>query len=206
MFVRSVWSSCLCGHCLQCVEGDASPRLSFRKRLVNSILGLNPMLSPLSPSSPTEYRDVSTTSSITRAKSRSVRLPPSASAQRNRHPRPLSWGCVCTIEFSAGWLPLCLLTCLILHLYLLHLRCSRVKYCLKTKLNIIKITLWSNDFHAQIPFWRCGHFSIFFWLWTNFSSIIFSMKLNGHYCRCSDSGPVGAGLTFSGPFLFWQMG
>ncbi|KAM9476517.1 bridge-like lipid transfer protein family member 1 isoform 2-T2 [Clarias gariepinus] len=76
-----------------CVDGDASPRLSFRKRLVNSILGLNPMLSPHSPSSSSEYRDVSTASSITRAKSRSVRLPPSASAQRSRHPRPLSWGC-----------------------------------------------------------------------------------------------------------------
>ncbi|XP_072533895.1 bridge-like lipid transfer protein family member 1 isoform X2 [Salminus brasiliensis] len=76
-----------------CMEGDLSPRLSFRRRLVNSILGLSPTLPPRSPSAHSEYRDVSAASSITRSKSRSVRLPPSASAQRTRHPRPLSWGC-----------------------------------------------------------------------------------------------------------------
>ncbi|XP_062852110.1 bridge-like lipid transfer protein family member 1 isoform X3 [Trichomycterus rosablanca] len=76
-----------------CVDGDLSPRVSFRKRLVNSILGISPTSSPHSPPASSEYREVSSASSITRAKSRSVRLPPSACAQTSRHPRPLSWGC-----------------------------------------------------------------------------------------------------------------
>ncbi|XP_051507194.1 transmembrane protein KIAA1109 homolog isoform X2 [Myxocyprinus asiaticus] len=71
-------------------EGDLSPRLSFRTRLVNSILGFSP--SP-PPSSPSECRNISPSSAITRLKSRSVRLPATANAERTRHPRPLSWGC-----------------------------------------------------------------------------------------------------------------
>ncbi|XP_059373790.1 bridge-like lipid transfer protein family member 1 isoform X2 [Carassius carassius] len=71
-----------------CPEGDLSPRLSFRRRLVNSILGISPP--PLSPS---ECRNISPSSTITRLKSRSVRLSSTANAERTRHPRPLSWGC-----------------------------------------------------------------------------------------------------------------
>ncbi|XP_016400966.1 bridge-like lipid transfer protein family member 1 isoform X2 [Sinocyclocheilus rhinocerous] len=73
-----------------CPEGDLSPRLSFRRRLVNSILGISPSPPPLSPS---ECRNISPSSTITRLKSRSVRLPSTANAERTRHPRPLSWGC-----------------------------------------------------------------------------------------------------------------
>ncbi|XP_077093495.1 bridge-like lipid transfer protein family member 1 isoform X4 [Siphateles boraxobius] len=73
-----------------CPEGDLSPRISFRKRLVNSILGINPSPPPLSPS---ECRNISPSSTITRLKSRSVRLTSSANAERTRNPRPLSWGC-----------------------------------------------------------------------------------------------------------------
>ncbi|XP_076830292.1 bridge-like lipid transfer protein family member 1 isoform X4 [Brachyhypopomus gauderio] len=74
-----------------CLEGDLSPRVSFRKRLVNRILGISSPPRPLSPSAHSDCRDSSSTSSITRA--RSVRLSSSASAHRARHPRPLSWGC-----------------------------------------------------------------------------------------------------------------
>ncbi|XP_016095629.1 bridge-like lipid transfer protein family member 1 [Sinocyclocheilus grahami] len=73
-----------------CPEGDLSPRLSFRRRLVNSILGISPSPPPLSPS---ECRNISPSSTITRLKSRSVRLPSTANAERTKHPRPLSWGC-----------------------------------------------------------------------------------------------------------------
>ncbi|XP_051945787.1 transmembrane protein KIAA1109 homolog [Xyrauchen texanus] len=65
------------------------PRLSFRKRLVNSILGFSP--SP--PPSPSECCNVSPSSSITRLKLGSVCQPATANAERTRHPRPLSWGC-----------------------------------------------------------------------------------------------------------------
>ncbi|TRZ01084.1 hypothetical protein DNTS_002696 [Danionella cerebrum] len=73
-----------------CPEGDLSPRVSFRKRLVHSILGISPSPPPPSPS---ECRSISPSSSITRLKSKSVRLPSSANAERTRNPRPLSWGC-----------------------------------------------------------------------------------------------------------------
>ncbi|XP_065153130.1 bridge-like lipid transfer protein family member 1 isoform X4 [Paramisgurnus dabryanus] len=73
-----------------CAEGELSPRLSFRKRLMHSILGFSPSPPPPSPS---ECRNISPSSTITRLKSRSVRLPSTANAERTRHPRPLSWGC-----------------------------------------------------------------------------------------------------------------
>ncbi|XP_056616066.1 bridge-like lipid transfer protein family member 1 isoform X1 [Triplophysa dalaica] len=73
-----------------CAEGELSPRLSFRKRLMKSILGFSPSSPPPSPS---ESRSISPSSTITRLKSRSVRLSSTTNAERTRHPRPLSWGC-----------------------------------------------------------------------------------------------------------------
>lgn len=64
-------------------EGEcSSPRLTFRTRLVNSILGLKSP-SVQSVSVPGDYLN-------------DYALPPS---RRNmaRAPRPLSWGCVCTV-------------------------------------------------------------------------------------------------------------
>ncbi len=101
---------------MQCPEGDLSPRLSFRRRLVNSILGISPSPPPLSPS---ESRNVSPSSTITRLKSRSVRLSSTANAERTRHPRPLSWGCVCTSELLFAFQSSSFL-CHILSLHLVH--------------------------------------------------------------------------------------
>lgn len=61
--------------------------------------------------------------------------------------------------------------------------------------NNLEWSLSLNDFTVQTPFWTCGYIFIYFDFESLLAQLCSEVKLNGHCCRCPDSGAVGAGLT-----------
>lgn len=132
-------------HCLQgstegeCSSPRLSPRLTFRKRLVNTILGLKSP-SVQSVSVPADYL--------------SDYSPPQSRGNRARAPRPISWGCVCTVAHSQ--LPYPLVSYLLGPTITFRVALSVCRPCFKlqNRFQLLSYTMKCGNLRGQTKFYH----------------------------------------------------